>query len=114
MQEGLLAEILAVEQEIRQRITAWEAESAARLDVLRREIDRELAQESERLRNESCSSLEAAERAARSEADAVLAAARSRAERLGALDDADLDRSVGRQVRFIRPERGHDRQDEQT
>lgn len=114
MQEGLLAEILAVEQEIRQRITAWEAESAARLDALRREIDRELAQESERLRNESCSSLEDAEQSARSEADMVLAAARARAERLGALSDGTLDRVVGRQLRFIRPEVSHDRQDEQT
>ncbi|HEX9080194.1 MAG TPA: hypothetical protein VF795_11425 [Desulfuromonadaceae bacterium] len=114
MEDGLLAEILAVEQEIRQRVAAWEAESVARLDALRREIDDELAREAERLRTESCCSLEDAERAARNDADAALAAARARAERLAALDDADLDRAVGRRVRLIRPEGGHDRQDEQA
>ena len=114
MQDELLAEILAVEQEIRQRIAAWEAESAARLDALRQEFDGELAREAERLRNESGCSLKTAEESARGEADMVLADARARAERLGALDDGELDRVVVRQLRFIRPEVGHDRQDEQT
>jgi vacuolar-type H+-ATPase subunit H len=114
MQDELLAEILATEQEIRERIAAWEAENAARLDALRREFDAELAREAERLRNELGGSLETAEQAARSEADMMLSAARTRAERLGSLDDEMLDRAVVRHLRFIRPEAGHDRQDEQT
>ena len=114
MQDELLAEILTVEQEIRQRVADREAESVTRLAALRRELDGELALEAERLQNESGCSLEVAEQSARAEAGKVLAAAQARAERLGALDDDMLDLVVGRQLRFIRPEVDHDRQDEQS
>jgi vacuolar-type H+-ATPase subunit H len=114
MQDELLAEILAVEQEIRHRIADQEAESAARLDALARELAAELARETERLQNESGCSLGAAEQSARDEADSVLATAQARGERLAALDDGTLDRVVRQQLQRIRPEVGHDCQDEQA
>lgn len=114
MEDGLLTEILAVEQEIRQRVADLERETAARMDTLKQELAAELDLTADRLKDDLAASLAAVEESAQGEAAALLAEASLYAGRIGGLGDAELDGIVCRYLIHLRAEGDHDRQDEQA
>lgn len=114
MEDELLSDILAAEREIRLQIDALEQQAAERLETVRQELDRKVAQETLSLQSELEKNLSLARQKAEAEAEALLAEARSYAIRLENLENVELDRVVAHYLTRIRPEGSDDRQDEQT
>lgn len=104
MDEELLSDILAAEREIRRQIDATREESAARLEALRLECEATLEQECRTLQGEGEEAQCRAEEMAQTEGEALLAAARSFAERLDRLTPEELDLVVRRQLQRLLPE----------
>lgn len=114
MTEELLAEIVAVEREIRRELFALEEEMAARLATVRGEVEEELRQEVARLEAELAGALEHVTRSALSEAQAVVAEASSFARRIRSIEPGQLDGIIVRHLHYLRREEKHDRPDEQA
>ncbi len=104
MDDELLSEILAVEQEVAERTVRLEAEALCRRDELVRELA--LAEERARaaLEQESAEMLAASERDARLEAAGRLQEAEAAAARLDSLGDEELTRILARYLERLFPE----------
>ena len=114
MDNELLSDILTTEREIRLQIDALEQQTAERLEALRQELDRQLADESSVLRALLEQARLKTEQEALQEGDSLLAEARAFALRLENMDLQQLERVVLRHIAIILPEGGDDSQDEQT
>lgn len=112
MVEGLLSEILTVEQDIRRQIAQLHDELAASRARLVRQLEEREQREKARQEAECAARTAEADAAARLEAEDIIAAGKSYAARLDALTDAELDSIVRRYLDLLRPERDHDRPDE--
>lgn len=112
--DELLADILAVERDIRLRIDTLERQTAERLEAVRQELDRMLEAESGAMAAEREQALIRAEQGAAREADGLLDEARAFALRLEHIEDRELDRVFLQLSGRILPEGADDRQDEQT
>lgn len=114
MEDELLADILAVERDIRLQVDALEQERAGRLASLELELERQLADESVALQAEQEGLEAAAVKAAVDQAEALLAAAREYAMQLDELDDGALARVVLARLGRVLPEGAYDSHHEQT
>lgn len=103
MDDELLADILAAEQDIRLQIDALELQTAQRLEVLNLELEQMLASESTALQAELELAQARAGESAQREADALLAEARAFALRLDQIDALELDRVLIRHLDRILP-----------
>ena len=112
MDEGLLSEILTVEQDIRRQIAQLHDELAASRAGLERQLEEREQQQRARLEAECAARRAQADTATRLEAEGVIAAGLAYAARLDAVADAELDSIVLRYLDILRPERNHDRPDE--
>lgn len=112
MDEGLLSEILTVEQDIHRRIDRLKEELAASQALLRQQFAEHAHQENARWEAECAARVAEVTAAARSEADAVMAESAAYAAWLDAIADAELDTIVCRHLVRLRPEHGHDSPDE--
>ncbi|MDA8413630.1 MAG: hypothetical protein M0023_07550 [Desulfobacteraceae bacterium] len=112
--DELLSGILAEEQKIRQEISALEKEQSVWVTALGVELEERLAREENELEEECARSLNTAELEARKEADALRTAADAYRERIARLTAEELEQVIVRYLGRLRPEQGHDRQDEQT
>lgn len=94
MGDGILSAIIAVEQEIQERLADEERRAAQMLDQLRRELEQETARERERLAASAQQALARGEAEARARAGALVGRAANRAEQLDALEDQTLERCI--------------------
>ncbi len=114
MKEGLLSEILEMERDIRQRISALEQQLQTAFDSLRLQLEQELQQEQARCDADCSRSVAEAMTAAQREADALLAEASAYAAWIDSLADPELDPIIARYLESLCPEVGHDCPDEQA
>lgn len=114
MEDELLADILAVERDIRLQIDAREQQSVAQLAALEQELERQLATETATLEAERTRLETAAVEAASAQAEALLAAVRDYAMKLDKLDDAALAGVVCARLGRLLPEGAYDSHHEQT
>lgn len=114
MAEGLLSEILAVERTIHKRLSDLTLELQTAQESLRAALAAEEQAERARCDAECTAAIETACAVARSESDALLAAATAYAARIESLADEDLLPFVRRYLAVICPEKEHDCPDAQT
>jgi len=101
MGNDILTSIIAVEQEIQQRLAAEEEAVAQDLDQLRRELDEEAKREGERLAASVQESVAAARTKAQEDADAMVQSASLRAQRLDGIDDETLKCCIMKHLSLI-------------
>lgn len=105
MDNEILATIIAVEHEIRERLAAEEQRAAQMLNELRQELEQEARQEEERLEAAKQKAIEKARREAELRAEAVLQDARAKAQQLEELPESALKGCIARYLGRILPER---------
>uniref|UniRef100_A0A831U116 Uncharacterized protein n=1 Tax=Geobacter metallireducens TaxID=28232 RepID=A0A831U116_GEOME len=113
METDILADIIATEREIQQRLAAEEGRLRERLEEVRREMAGEEAAEEERLRRRLGEEVAAARREAERRAALLLEETEARGERLARLDDDTLRRIVLGRLAGVLAGAGHDRQDDE-
>jgi hypothetical protein len=114
MEDELLADILAVERDIRLQIDARKQQSAERLAALEQELEQQLATETATLEAARTRLEAAAVEAAAAQAEALLASAREYAMKLDKLDGKALAGVVLPRLARLLPEGAYDSHHEQT
>lgn len=112
MDEGLLSEILTVEQDIHRHLNRLKEELATSQVQLRKEFDEHEHRENARWEAACADRVAEVTAKARCEADAFVAESAAYAAWLDALDDAQLEAMVSRHLHKLGPECGYDRPDE--
>lgn len=109
MDDNVLEEVLALEQQLRAERTAVETRLAAEFAALQQQLAQQVTATEEQLAAEREAFLAQVRRAASAEAEALLDEARRDAGRLDALDDARLCALLRRHLPRLLPGRGDDR-----